>query len=62
MTFNRAIQQSSDRQLVPPDKFDRHMRKARLDDIEARRNIFVRQVELSTERKQARAEILSSTY
>ncbi len=47
---------------VPPDKFDRHMRKARRDDISSRRRTFVRQSEADADRDNRRKDISPSVY
>ena len=47
---------------MPGDKFDKHFKKARLDDIEARRAIFVNQSEKGEERRTDRLNIQPSLY
>ena len=56
------IQLSRDKQLVPDDKFDRHMERARVSDIECRKNIFDNQSDKSAEREEARRNIKNSIY
>lgn len=48
--------------LVPDDKFDRHMKRARTKDIESRKAIFDLQTQESVERREQRTAINSSTY
>ena len=47
---------------VEPDKFDRHMRKARRNDITSRRKVFLSQSEADTERDNQRQTINTSVY
>ena len=56
------IQLSRNKQLVPDDKFDRHMERARVSDIECRKNIFDNQSDKSAEREEARRNIKNSIY
>ena len=43
--LNKHIKKAELTAEVPPDKFDRHMKKARRDDIASRRRIFIAQSE-----------------
>ncbi len=47
---------------VEPDKFDRHMRKARRDDITSRRQTFVSQSRADDIRDTRRQSITPSVY
>ena len=56
------INQSRQKKLVPPDKFDRHMVRARQTDISSRKHIFSQQTERENERQEQRQSIKSSIY
>lgn len=58
MTHKEALQASRQRKLVPDSKFDRHMKRARVKDIESRKAIFNEQ---TTNREHNRI-ILASIY
>lgn len=60
--FAEDINKSRRKKLVPSDKFDRHMRHARLGDISSRKKIFSLQSEVADTRTEARKSIKSSTY
>ncbi len=62
MTHQEAIRASMRTRLVPDDKFDRHMKRARTKDIESRKAIFDLQTQDSVMRHVQRAIINSSTY
>ena len=62
MTHLESIQASRRRRLVPNDKFDRHMKRARVKDIDSRKAIFNRQTENDISRREARQNIKSSIY
>ena len=47
---------------VEPDKFDRHMKKARQDDLEARRSQYIIQGVAQTQRDQRICGIIPSVY
>ena len=47
---------------VEPDKFDRHMRKARRDDIASRRKTFIVQSQADDDRDNRRQAITPSVY
>ena len=53
---------SRHRELVPDDKFDRHMKRARLQDIDSRKNIFTSQSTDGAERSESRKNIKTSIY
>jgi hypothetical protein len=62
MEHQKAIQVSRHQRLVPDDKFDRHMAKARVNDIESRKAIFDRQTEERQESETKRKNLKSSIY
>lgn len=47
---------------IPSDKFDRHMRKARKDDINARRRMLQHQAEKDAEKDEQKRNIKPSVY
>ena len=62
MIHQEAIKASRNRKLVPDDKFDRHMKRARVKDIDSRKAIFDLQTERGEEFKQEIHNIKHSTY
>jgi hypothetical protein len=62
MTHQESIKASRQRRLVEEDKFDRHMAKARVNDIESRKAIFDRQTEERQESETKRKNLKSSIY
>lgn len=62
MEYKEAVTMSRQRKLVEDDKFDRHMRRARIGDIESRRSIFCNQTQGQREKETQRTNIKSSTY
>lgn len=62
MEHPEALKASRQQKLVPPDKFDRHMAKARLQDINSRKQIFDDQTGISVARRQSRKQIKPSVY
>ena len=62
MEQNQAEMLSRQQTLVPDDKFDRHMTRARLQDIENRKVIFIQQTERKIEQVEQRGNIASSCY
>lgn len=62
MEHQKALTESRHKKLVPDDKFDRHMKRARVQDIDSRRAIFDRQTEEGIIRQEDRKNIKSSTY
>ena len=50
------------KKLVPKDKFERHMKRARMRDIECRKHIFDTQSNISAERDRLRQSIVGSIY
>lgn len=62
MEHQKAISASRHQKLVPDDKFDRHMRRARLQDISSRKKIFDDQTGNGLARRESRKQITSSIY
>lgn len=62
MEHQKAITASRHQQLVPDDKFDRHMKRARLQDISNRKQIFDDQTERGLDRRESRKLLTSSVY
>ena len=60
--FITDLQKSRKKRLVPADKFDRHMKRARVGDISSRKRIFSLQTEVNDQRQQARMELKQSIY
>ena len=60
--FVEDVNKSRRRRLVASDKFDRHMRHARLGDIISRKKIFSLQTEVADTRQEARKSIKPSIY
>ena len=60
--FTNDINKSRKKRLVPADKFDRHMARARQTDISNRKRIFSLQTEVTETRQQARSSIKHSIY
>ena len=50
------------KQLVPDDKFDRHMTRARENDTDSRKTIFDQQTADGISRHEERKKIKSSYY
>ena len=62
MNHLNAIQASRHKKLVPDDKFDRHMKRAKATDINCRKHIFDNQSNYTAEREHARRSIIGSIY
>ena len=62
MSLEESIKKSRDAQAIPNDKFDLHMKRARVRDIESRRKAFTRQTELDVERDERVKSIIPSVY
>ena len=62
MEHQEAIKLSRNRKLVPNDKFDRHMKRARVKDIDSRKTTFDRQTEDGIKRREMIVNIQSSCY
>ena len=56
------IKKARKTKLVPADKFDKHMKRARLTDLSSRKKIFSLQSEENDRRKEARNSIKQSIY
>lgn len=61
-TLTNNILKSRRKKLTPADKFDRHMKRARVRDIDCRRHIFDSQSNNTAEREQRRRSIVGSVY
>ena len=62
MEHQEAIKASRQKRLVPDDKFDRHMKRARVNDIDSRKTIFDQQTADGISRLEERKNIKSSIY
>ena len=62
MNLSDCISLSRKKKLVPDDKFDKHFKKARLDDIESRKAIFTSQTESSEQTRAERLNLKPSVY
>ena len=62
MNHLNAITESRHKKLVLDDKFDRHMKRARLQDISSKKLIFDNQTENGLVRAESRKQLTSSTY
>lgn len=62
MTLLDHIKQSRTTKLVPETKFNRHMKKARVQDIASRKSIFCQQSEKTIERNERNRNIEPQTY
>ena len=62
MEHQEAIKASRQKRLVPDDKFDRHMKRARLQDISSKKLIFDNQTENGLVMAESRKQLTSSTY
>jgi hypothetical protein len=62
MNHLNAITESRHKKLVPDDKFDRHMKRARLQDISSKKLIFDNQTENGLVMAEGRKQLTSSTY
>ena len=62
MEHQKAIKASRQKRLVPDDKFDRHLKRARVNDMVSRKTIFDQQTADGILRMEERKNIKSSTY
>ena len=62
MEHQKALRMSRHQKLVHDDKFDRHMRRARLQDLDSRKQIFDTQTCNGEERRESRKQLKISTY
>ena len=62
MNHQECIKQSRQTKMLPPDKFDRYMERARRNDIASRKNIFDLQTNIGMDRQMQRKNIKSSIY
>lgn len=62
METKEALKESRGRKLVSADKFDRHMKRARVNDNDARRQMFIRQTEQSVSERAKNKALTGSIY
>ena len=62
MEHQKAVKVSRQQKLVHDDKFDRHMKRARLQDISSRKKIFDDQTENSLVRRENWKQLTISIY
>lgn len=60
--FDTHVNRAELTEGVPPRKFDRHMAKARKDDVRSRQKMFVAQSDADEDREQRVADISPSVY
>lgn len=60
--FDTHINRAELTEGVPPKKFDRHMAKARKDDIHSRKKMFIAQSDADETREQRNGDISPSVY
>lgn len=56
------IEKSRNKVLVPDDKFDKHMTRARENTLANRRSLFLQQSKENEEKQNHRLQLLSSIY
>ena len=62
MNHLNAITASRHKKLVPDDKFDRHFKRARVNDTDSRKTIFDQQTADGISHQEERKKIKSSYY
>lgn len=62
MEHQEALKASRQQKLVPDDKFDRHFKRARLQDINSRKKIFDEQTLKGIVSREERKQLPSSVY
>ena len=62
MEHQEALKASRQQELVPDDKFDRHFKRARVNDADSRKTIFDQQTADGISRQEERKKIKSSYY
>lgn len=62
MEHQKAIQVSRHQRLVADNKFDSHMKRARLQDIDSRKQIFDNQTENGLKRRENIKKLKTSVY
>ena len=62
MEHQKAIQVSRHQRLVSDNKFDSHMKRARLQDIDSRKQIFDNQTENGLKRRENIKNLKTSVY
>lgn len=60
--MEEMIQQSRDKELVADDKFDKHMIKARITDLDSRRTLFMQLSSQNAQQYDKRRMLTSSMY
>ena len=60
--FDTHVSRAELTEEVPPRKFDRHMAKARKDDIHSRRQMFIAQSDADEDREHRNGDITPSVY
>ena len=60
--FDTHVNRAELTEGVPPKKFDRHMAKARKDDIRSRQKMFIAQSDADEDRDQRVTDIIPSIY
>lgn len=60
--FDTHVNRAELTEGVPPKKFDRHMAKARKDDICSRQKMFIAQSDADEDRDQRVTDIIPSIY
>lgn len=60
--FDTHVNRAELTEGVPPKKFDRHMAKARKDDIRSRQKMFIAQSDADEDRDQRVTDIIPSVY
>jgi len=62
MSIEECIKVSARSEDIPQDKFDKHMRKAREEDLSSRKSTFVRHTEHGVQAKESVADLKTSIY
>jgi len=60
--FDTHVNRAELTEGIPPKKFDRHMAKARKDDIHSRKKMFVALSDADADREQRNGDISPSVY
>lgn len=60
--FDTHVNRAEQTEGIPPKKFDRHMAKARKDDMHSRQKMFVAQSDADDAREQRNGNISSAVY
>lgn len=62
MEIETSIEKSRQQKLVDDDKFDRHMKRARIQDIESREKMMCHHSDRSEQVEQSRMALTQSVY